>query len=412
MSFELLWEFLENSTIHGLYNIATARSKLSKIVWVLTILLSFCLAGSLIHRSFTNWQKSPISTAVHTDAISSAPFPRVTVCPPKAADTALNYDLLLAKHISFTDEDRNWLEDTIVNVLRENKMAMQFFLDLAKNYGFVEIVQASRNIWDTNNSIDEMVINLITSMYIRWNITKANLPFFFADTTSNTTKAETEVSHNPIHLLSETGHTLPSCFIPYCAFGGDMAALGRRQENFTYPVCTAFEPTILDGQLCYKIDVNKVMEDVKNGVGHEAGLMFVIDLNEERALALETKKTFVDIQECEEKTHLPSRPKEVDNIKVHIDTLEPFSVFDSGIFIMTSVKEMKGTTNFLEMADDVRKCGLEDYVQDCKNRNDLVNKLLSCNCTPSELVMLIENYANLPLCKSYLHTAITVETIF
>ena len=140
-----------------------------------------------------------------------------------------------------------------------------------------------------------------------------------------------------------------------------------------------------------KIDVNKVMEDVKNGVGHEAGLMFVIDLNEERALALETKKTFVDIQECEEKTHLPSRPKEVDNIKVHIDTLEPLSVFDSGIFIMTSVKEIKCSPNFLEMAEDVRGCGLEDSVQECRNRNYLVDKPTSCNCTPPEFRLLIEN---------------------
>ena len=157
MSFQVLWEFLENSTIHGLYYIATARSKLSKTIWVLIILLSFCLAGYLIHRSFTNWEKSPISTSVQTDSISSAPFPRVTVCPPKAADTALNYDLLLAKHVIFTDEDRNWLADKIDNIFRENKMAMQFFLDIAQNDGLVEIVQASRNIWNTNNSINEMV---------------------------------------------------------------------------------------------------------------------------------------------------------------------------------------------------------------------------------------------------------------
>ena len=187
MSFQVLCEFLENSTIHGLYYIATARSKLSKTIWVLIILLSFCLAGYLIHRSFTNWEKSPISTSVQTDSISSAPFPRVTVCPPKAADTALNYDLLLAKNISFTDKDKNWLEDTIDNIFRENKMAMQFFLDIAQNDGLVEIVQASMNIWNTNNSIDKMVIKLITSMYTRWNITNANLPFFFADATSNTT---------------------------------------------------------------------------------------------------------------------------------------------------------------------------------------------------------------------------------
>ena len=176
--------------------------------------------------------------------------------------------------------------------------------------------------------------------------------------------------------------------VPKCDF---IDVCFEYQENITYPVCTAFEPTVLDGQLCYRIDVNKAIKDLKNGVGNEAGLTFVVDNNSERSLALDKSISFGDGQESQDKTHLPSRPKEVDSIKVHIDTLEQFSAFGSGIFIMTSVKEIRCSPNFLEMAEDVRRCGLEDSVQECRSRNYLVDKPDDCNCTPEEFRLILEN---------------------
>ena len=150
----------------------------------------------------------------------------------KSTNTALNYDLILVQNVTFTQEDVIWLEDAIAEIFVEDENVMQFYVGLAQTAGFAELVQASRNIWNTNSSIDSMVITLITRMYRRWNITEANLPFFLADMTPPTsTSLSAEVSNHPVHLVSETGRLLPSCFIPYCAFGGNMSAVGKHQVH-------------------------------------------------------------------------------------------------------------------------------------------------------------------------------------
>ena len=81
---EVLREFLETSTVHGLFHLSKAKSNFSKFLWTFIILFSFCLASFLIYNSFHNWDKSPITTSIHTESIASAPFPKVTVCPPKS----------------------------------------------------------------------------------------------------------------------------------------------------------------------------------------------------------------------------------------------------------------------------------------------------------------------------------------
>ena len=49
-------------------------------------------------------------------------------------------------------------------------------------------------------------------------------------------------------------------------------------------VCDKFTPTVLDGRLCYKVDVNSFVteEGVKTGPGN--GLTFVMDYNEDRMM--------------------------------------------------------------------------------------------------------------------------------
>ena len=93
---DILREFLETTTIHGLSYISTARSKRAKAAWSLVILVSFCSAAFLISSSYTEWQDDPFSTAITTHSISDLDFPMVTVCPPKDTNTALNHGLMHA----------------------------------------------------------------------------------------------------------------------------------------------------------------------------------------------------------------------------------------------------------------------------------------------------------------------------
>ena len=51
---------------------------------------------------------------------------------------------------------------------------------------------------------------------------------------------------------------------------------------FSVPVCNIFKETMLDGQLCYQADVNKLREKVDKKKMVTEGLVFLLDYNENR----------------------------------------------------------------------------------------------------------------------------------
>ena len=91
---DVLGQFLETSTIHGLGHIVRSQSKIAKCLWTLTVLSWFFAAGMLINNAYIQWRSSPIATTISTHSIASLPFPEVVVCPLKGSNTALNQDLV------------------------------------------------------------------------------------------------------------------------------------------------------------------------------------------------------------------------------------------------------------------------------------------------------------------------------
>ena len=144
---EVAKEFLGDFSIVGFSHILSAKSQVQfrhlvyrynqqksgvetqvvKLGWTLIIIIAFVTAGFLIHANFkgktlsikifsdlylhlslADWESSPVSTTVTVHPISEATFPRfmpwaaavssqhdsrVTLCPPRSSNTALNYDL-------------------------------------------------------------------------------------------------------------------------------------------------------------------------------------------------------------------------------------------------------------------------------------------------------------------------------
>ena len=83
------------------------------------VCLGFCCAGYLINSSYSDWQESPVSTTIMTKLIADLDFPTVTVCPPKASHTALNYDLMKTDNSSLTTEDRENLKNETYKIFIE-----------------------------------------------------------------------------------------------------------------------------------------------------------------------------------------------------------------------------------------------------------------------------------------------------
>ena len=181
------------------------------------------------------------------------------------------------------------------------------------------------------------------------------------------------MSHPP-HLTSGWS----SAFIPFCAyktnlnFSGSSTAL----DNTTFPLCSSFLPTILEGQLCYKLTLNDT-----SGKGKKNELMILLDYNEDRSvqvLSNLSKAATSSNQMIDFDTAVGSIQGA--QAKVHINTLSPYTGFGGGIYKMSVVKRMTAKEDFLKMELKDRKCKVELH-EDCRTR-----KLFEvCNCVPWEL---------------------------
>ena len=110
---EILREFLESSTIHGLVYISSSKSNVTKFLWACVVIAGFTIAGVLINSSYSDWRDNPVSTTISTHPISELKFPKITVCPPSGTNTALNYDLMKLNNTAMDDDTKERLKEAL-----------------------------------------------------------------------------------------------------------------------------------------------------------------------------------------------------------------------------------------------------------------------------------------------------------
>ena len=185
----------------------------------------------------------------------------------------------------------------------------------------------------------------------------------------------TRSAHLP-HLVG--GSNTGSSFIPFCAYKTNMTISQPEVwlPNISFPICTAFKPTILEGQLCYKLQVNAT-----GGQGKKNGLSLLLDYQDELSLQAPSKQEWKHNHNRIRKVNFDTVASlETESAKVHIDTLSPFTGFGGGNYQLTVVKRMSAKDDFLEMPLKERNCKIELY-ENCRTR-----KLLeACDCVPWEM---------------------------
>ena len=92
------------------------------------------------------------------------------------------------------------------------------------------------------------------------------------------------VSNHPVHIIDEEGNLSPSSFIPFCSFGDNQFFNNQSDYNHELgmPACDKFSPTMLDGRLCYRLNMTAFGEDILTQSGRGAGINFLMDYNTER----------------------------------------------------------------------------------------------------------------------------------
>ena len=99
-----------------------------------------------------------------------------------------------------------------------------------------------------------------------------------------------EYTNHPVHIINKNNKMSPSAFIPFCAFGGNMSAMGVKIDKFDVPVCKSFEARILNDQLCYEVDLNKFSHYDSFAEDLKKGLNFWMDYNADRQIAQQGKE--------------------------------------------------------------------------------------------------------------------------
>lgn len=111
------------------------------------------------------------------------------------------------------------------------------------------------------------------------------------------------VSYHPVHIEDDMGDLSPSAFIPFCSFGNDFEVMGKKIENFSYPVCKSFKAVIHKDKLCYEVNMDKFKIKGKETEQLEKGLVLLLDYNDDKSMIG------------------GATPYEMDDVTLHMDTI-------------------------------------------------------------------------------------------
>ena len=163
---------------------------------------------------------------------------------------------------------------------------------------------------------------------------------------------------------------MPAAFIPICAYQENLIGSTRPELKFT--ACDLFEPTLVQSQLCYSLNFTK-MKHWKTKQNIENGLLLVIDQETSLMEQREEKESIDNAGQAS--THSGSFGK------LFIHTLSHFYDNRAGTYVLSSLKQMMGTKQFLGLTDEKKACQVEAF-EECQRRNLLEKITEQCHCVP------------------------------
>ena len=168
-----------------------------------------------------------------------------------------------------------------------------------------------------------------------------------------------------MHLTPDNeGNLPPSALIPFCSYQGESSLLRQTDlqiDNLT--TCNLFEPKILEGQLCYSLNIAQLNVSAKSGKSN--GLFLLIDQN-----PFQLNNTDGNVQ------GLKDQP-----FKVFIKTIAQFTTFGPGSYAINALKKMTGTKSFTQLPQDDKGCLVHDR-EDCQTQKYLDHVKTYCKCVP------------------------------
>ena len=312
-----------------------------------------------------------------------------------------NDDLILAfdifSYMIFCQNEAMELQIFFENLLRTRNTPsiLQAVMNTAKlDFEEDSIDKAQQYIFkELNAMLDLKLSQVLTTMYDSETMEMArktnrgkneNLDSGLEKLNSTDMERAGSMSNHPVAIYDKNGQIQPSAFIPFCSFGAKM--MGPEVPNMTFPICDIFEPTVYEGNLCYKVDIKKHPGQTVFQ-GKESGLMLLIDVNSERSFDIATEDQHKGNDKSVRDVYLGQARTKNKNLNlaiIHIGTLAQYTGQAPGDFALTAIKEMTGSENFLAWPEDKRKCAVEKY-EKCQMKGFL-EESMKCGCSPFHLL--------------------------
>ena len=124
------------------------------------------------------------------------------------------------------------------------------------------------------------------------------------------------MSIHPPHMKNS-----PSAFIPFCEYNGDMIAVGEFIESFPYPVCNAFKPSLITGEICYTFDPSTIQSNITSDKPY---ITFLLDYNEDREYTTFKTREFENVKEPESLNEMEEYDARKNDALIYIHTLGNF----------------------------------------------------------------------------------------
>ena len=167
-------------------------------------------------------------------------------------------------------------------------------------------------------------------------------------------------------MPTEKGDLPPSALVPFCSYQEDSNMLGQKNPELNLTICDKFEPTILDGQLCYSLDVAK-FGGPPTREGRAKALFLLLDPYPYPVNSLENR--------AQRQVNDPS------HFKIYIHTLAQYNGHGSGDYKLNSLKRMTATDSFKQLPDNQKNCSVHIREQ-CQTMKFLNHVQNNCKCNP------------------------------
>ena len=178
----------------------------------------------------------------------------------------------------------------------------------------------------------------------------------------------------PPHLIDSKGSLTPSALIPFCAYQTNMTLLGQTRQDLPFTVCSQFQPTVLEGQLCYSLNLSKIAQN-RAKPGLKFGLVLILDPSEKEHTSLIENSDEMTSLSFETFTNVES------SARIYLNTLASFSAYQAGSYALSALKKMTGTEGFLNLPSKVKGCKTETF-EECHATRYIKEVHKQCGCVP------------------------------